>query len=450
MATSQDAILAYQAAVRAMQAGGDSSTLKGAASIKRMLAANEIPSHLLLDAHSNLGTAMSMLGRQREAMSAYEAALGISPRSGFVHYNLAVALAESGHAAEAETSYRAAVQFSPRKQAASAGNNLGNLLVSMGRKAEARHAFTAAIQSDPTQAMAHNNLANLVRDIGDNASYRAAGRGYAAAIRLSPRYREAYKNLGNLLKEREAWRPSAVRAYRIALRLLPTAVGGTAVSRQSPAQGRGGHEVSEEGKLLLNLGEVLQWLSHHRAANLTFALGAARGVWQHPQQRPTHLQFGLTAAPWWRIDEIPLVKKLLAPSAFALLRADGLRLLRNRASGVEPSPSTAAFLPYFSPALSQGSWTDVTFTLSGTRQPGALHAPKSYALYESLGEDALTMVMGSAYFSVLSPGTRLRPHCVRKSTTELSLTPQRALATERACLPVTIDHLCSQLLLTLA
>ena len=203
---SQDAILAYQAAVRAMQAGGDSSTLKGAASIKRMLAANEIPSHLLLDAHSNLGTAMSMLGRQREAMSAYEAALGISPRSGFVHYNLAVALAESGHAAEAETSYRAAVQCSPRKQAASAGNNLGNLLVSMGRKAEARHAFTAAIQSDPTQAMAHNNLANLVRDIGDNASYRAAGRGYAAAIRLSPRYREAYKNLGNLLKEREAWR----------------------------------------------------------------------------------------------------------------------------------------------------------------------------------------------------------------------------------------------------
>ena len=43
--------------------------------------------------------------------------------------------------------------------------------------------------------------------------------------------------------------------------------------------------------------------------------------------------------------------------------------------------------------------------------PGAMHAPRSYALYESLGEDALTMVSGSAYFSVLSPGARLRPHC---------------------------------------
>ena len=53
----------------------------------------------------------------------------------------------------------------------------------------------------------------------------------------------------------------------------------------------------------------------------------------------------------------------------------------------------------------------MTLALSGSRQPGARQAPKSYSLYESLGEDATTMVMGSAYFSVLTPGARLRPHC---------------------------------------
>ena len=53
----------------------------------------------------------------------------------------------------------------------------------------------------------------------------------------------------------------------------------------------------------------------------------------------------------------------------------------------------------------------MTLALSGSAQPGAAEAPSSYELYLSLGEDATTMVMGSAYFSVLTPGARLRPHC---------------------------------------
>ena len=72
---------------------------------------------------------------------------------------------------------------------------------------------------------------------------------------------------------------------------------------------------------------------------------------------------------------------------------------------------SGAFQPYYSAALATGNWSDVTLALSGSRQPGAAHAPRSYALYASLGEDATTMVMGSAYFSVLTPGARLRPHC---------------------------------------
>ena len=49
--------------------------------------------------------------------------------------------------------------------------------------------------------------------------------------------------------------------------------------------------------------------------------------------------------------------------------------------------------------------------MSGSLQPGALRAPRSAKLLASLGPDVNTMVMGSAYFSVQSAGSRLQPHC---------------------------------------
>ena len=388
------ALTKYGHAMRVLQGEDSTGRLQGAAMIRDLLSANSLPVHLTADAHSNLGTAMSMERRHGEAISAFSAALDIRPNSGFVHYNLAISLADSGRAMEAEMHYRQAAKLHDQQSSiSSANNNLGNLLVGMGRKAEARATFAAAVQADPTHAMALNNWANLVREDGDDASLRAAGRAYAAAVRLSPRYLEAYKNMGNLLKEREAWRPSAVRAYRVALALWSSANGANNGAADATDAGatrshyRGGREVSEEGKLLLNLGETLQWLGHERAANATFALGAARGVWQHPQQRPSHLQHGLRAAAWWSLQELPIVRRLLTPSALAVLRADGLRMLRGGLGS-----TGAAFRPYYSPALTDGAWKDVTLTLSGTRQPGASHAPRSYALLETLGEDTLTYV----------------------------------------------------------
>jgi hypothetical protein len=187
-------------------------------------------------------------------------------------------------------------------------------------------------------------------------------------------------------------------------------------------------DVAQATELLLNLGEVLQWEGREAAANASFAIGVARGVWQHPQQRPSHWVSGLRAQPWWDLREHPVVRKLLQPRALATLREEGVSLLRRQsgtpsrgaggaggaadgASGIGGVGAAAAFQPYYSAALAAGTWSDVTLALSGARQPGAAHAPRSYALYASLGEEATTMVMGSAYFSVLTPGAQLRRHC---------------------------------------
>jgi tetratricopeptide (TPR) repeat protein len=371
----------YQAALGQLRQGRHEDGIDG---LRKVISSPEksLLGDIMPDVHGNLGTALAQMHRNEEAATSYLAAISLRPDSGFLRYNLAVTLAESGRNEEAEQQYRAAAKFgSAADGAPSAYNNLGNLLVGMGRRAEARSSFLAALSSNPRHAQAHNNLANMLRDGGGDDSLRSAGRHYSEAVRLSPRYREAYRNLGNLLKERPEWHHAAVRAYRIALSL---------------SAGDGGRDV------LLNLGEVLQWVGRHDAAKLTFELGVARGVWQHPQQRPSHFLGGLRAAPWWDPSALPLVRRLLLDrSRFEILRKDGLALL---------SAHSSSFRPYHSPALASGDWSDVTLAISGSRQPGADQAPASYELYTSLGEDATSMVMGSAYFSVLSSGARLRAH----------------------------------------
>lgn len=191
------------------------------------------------------------------------------------------------------------------------------------RRREAEESYRAAIRARPDYAHAYNNLGNVLRDGGTDGALRQAGRAYALAVQLSPRYLEAYRNLGNLLKEREPWRWAAVRAYRVALDIDPT---GRAV--------------------LLNLGDVLQWLGRTQAANVTHALAVERGVWQHPQQRPSHFVSGLHAAAWWPTASHPLLARLLAPAAIEVLLKEGERLLAHRSARMHPAtPSPTARQP---------------------------------------------------------------------------------------------------------
>ena len=408
-------LIAYRDAMAHLQKGQFEA---GAAALQSVLDSKLLPSYLLPDAHANLGTALSSLNRHEQAIRALQTAVNANPGNSYHRYNLALSFAETGNAEAAESQYRSCLQIptASADNSASCYNNLGNLLVTGGRRDEALACFRGAVAANPKNAMGHNNLANLLRDGSDDASLRAAGRAYAEAIRLAPRYLEAYKNLGNLLKERASWRDAAIRAYRVAIALLPAGEevrrGHRARAALPISQPVAGWQLGAGRELLMNLGDVLQWTGRNAAANATFALGVARGVWHHPQQRPSHWVSGLRARPWWTPAEANphLVQKLLAPSALSTLRRDGLALLGRGVRGATGS-GASRFLPYQSAALAGGSWSDVTLALSGSRQPGASLAPRSYALYESLGEDATTMVTGSAYFSVLSPGARLKAHC---------------------------------------
>jgi Flp pilus assembly protein TadD len=404
----------YSTAIEQIQSGAVADGV-------RLLAATvpSLPPPRATEARSNLGTALSMLGRKAEAEAQYATALRARPGHALLSFNLGVLCAEMRRAAEAEAHYRRAVRDDPHM--ATAYNNLGNLAREQSRVDEARAHYRGALAADPAHAQAHNNLANVLK--GDERSGEAAA-AYATAVRLAPAYPEAYKNLGNLLKERPRLRPAAVRAYRTALSLLPT-----------------------HREVFLNLGETLQWLGRHRAANATYALAVARGVWEHAQQRPSlyvtrsNLRIayvaslhragcrdryapGLEQMAWWPPARLPWVARLL--DGVDVLMEEGLALLRGRRD----------FLQYMSPALTNGSWADVTLQVSGARQGGSRLAPRSrvmrdqnqhprpsvraggaaasrgrYALLRSLGADVGTMVSGSAYFSRMGARSHLRAHC---------------------------------------
>ena len=76
---------------------------------------------------------------------------------------------------------------------------------------------------------------------------------------------------------------------------------------------------------------------------------------------------------------MPWISRLL--DHYETIRDEGLKLLRGN-----------EYLPYLSPALAAGNWSDVTLLLSGARQEGSLLAPRTYEIVRSLGPDVTTMV----------------------------------------------------------
>ena len=85
---------------------------------------------------------------------------------------------------------------------AGAHNNLANALSSTGDFAGAIEHYTRSVELEPDDALAHYNLGILYTDVGqiDEAETR-----YLRAIELEPGYHDAHHNLGMLLGGIERW-----------------------------------------------------------------------------------------------------------------------------------------------------------------------------------------------------------------------------------------------------
>jgi protein O-GlcNAc transferase len=155
-----------------------SNTERGIELIRKAIAINP----KVAIAYSNLGNGLRNLGRQDEALHAYEKALSLDPNNPIIH------------------------------------NNLGNALLDLHRPTEAIACYDVAIQLNPDYAEAYNNRGVALATL-DNPGDAIAS--YEQAIALMPAYAEAYKNRGNSLFKLQHF-AEALNSIDKALSLRPT------------------------------------------------------------------------------------------------------------------------------------------------------------------------------------------------------------------------------------
>lgn len=146
------------------------------------------------EAQSNLGFALTQLGRLDEARPHLDAALRANPRLAGAHNNLGALLQRQGLADEAIVHYGEAVRLDPAD--VEARINLGTLLRMRGNLADAGPQLDAAEQLDPRRPEPAVQRGLALEQQGDLAG---ATRAYQAALSRRPTDEAALENLAIVL-----------------------------------------------------------------------------------------------------------------------------------------------------------------------------------------------------------------------------------------------------------
>jgi len=160
------------------------------------------------NAEANLGVTLLSLDRNPEALPHLQNAARIRPRDAVSHLNLGVALEVNGRTREAIAEFDTALQLAPKPEGrAVAYEALGRLYGKLGNYAQARTNYQQALSVDPQRAGAKKGLAEI--DFSDALRNAAESPSGAAFLRL-----------GQLLQQ--AGRVDQARnAYEHALQLDP-------------------------------------------------------------------------------------------------------------------------------------------------------------------------------------------------------------------------------------
>ena len=201
----------------------------------------------LAEAHFQLGKALAMLGKGREADAAFERCFALSPQRRMMA--LAAEHHKAGRLPEAEKLCRQVLQQDPRHVdalrmlgllAASAGDldnaehllrqalqqapdhtpalfELGRVLKEMDRPEEAVAVYRQLLQQEPENPKAHFRLAGV---LAPAAMTEESARAYRRCLELAPRHAGAWLGLGHMLKTLGD-QEGGIAAYRRCLELEP-------------------------------------------------------------------------------------------------------------------------------------------------------------------------------------------------------------------------------------
>lgn len=144
-------------------------------------------------AHNNLGAALKVAGKRKEAVREFEEAVRLNPNDGYAQINLGTALLEFGKFPDAIRHLEQAVRVKP--DSVIAHNALGVALLNAGETREATAQFERALELDPDSADPHYNLGLILRQAGKTQDAIAQ---FEQAVRLKPDFTKAQQDLAQL------------------------------------------------------------------------------------------------------------------------------------------------------------------------------------------------------------------------------------------------------------
>jgi Flp pilus assembly protein TadD len=250
-------------------------------------------------AHNNLGVALAVRGRLKEAEGHYRKALLVTPEFVDAHNNLGNALSEQGRHEEAMVEFQAALALNPRY--AKAHNNLGLSLARQGRVGEAMGHFEKALRLDPMAVDAMNNLGRVFQGLGDPD--RAIEQ-YRKALALSPKHPTVWTNLGTCLFQKGSL-PEAEETFRHAIRLDPRLASAyNALATLYTMSGRF-EEAVKTRRQALTIEPDNGAAHYHMAVECFFSGDPARAIWHCDRA----IELGYDGVEGAFLEELRLLRK---------------------------------------------------------------------------------------------------------------------------------------------
>jgi tetratricopeptide (TPR) repeat protein len=144
-------------------------------------------------AHNNLGAALKLAGKRKEAVREFEEAVRLNPNDGYAQINLGTALLEVGKFPDAIRHLEQAVRIKP--DSVIAHNVLGVAFLNAGEIQKATAQFERALELDPDSADPHYNMGLVLRKAGKAQDAIAQ---FEQAVRLKPDFTKAKQELAQL------------------------------------------------------------------------------------------------------------------------------------------------------------------------------------------------------------------------------------------------------------
>ncbi len=166
--------------------------------------------------YNNFGEALRMIGRNDDAVRAYQKSIELEPDNLESLNNLTIALRLLGRAGEAIKIGRRVVELKP--DWAIGHNNLANALGDFRQNDEAIREYELALEIDPNYAEAASNMAATYQE---NYQFSAAIKAFRRTLEIDPNHAVAWDGLATSLTERRKYRDST-EARRRSLALTPS------------------------------------------------------------------------------------------------------------------------------------------------------------------------------------------------------------------------------------